>query len=208
MKKFCRFEKIIFVMLFKTLKVVPFLFLIILMTRCEESEGITITIGNFSGYKNIDTTSIFEVERLLFDLDDDKKIDTIIFKNLEDLKDDPQLFSIVEIKTKEDTYVIKNIDGYYIDKRTQIKIENIVNSDLALFSNTNENSSVIIIWGYQYPDCTSAINVIKFPKKKFNLEYINNNITVNTVSFVGDYNSILIEGKDFCSDENKQILIK
>jgi hypothetical protein len=195
-------------MLTKSYKIIFLLFSAILLTRCEQSNRIDIVIGNFSSYKNIDTTATFEIDRILFDVDNDKKLDTIIFKNLEELKGDPQLFSIVEIKTKENVYIIKNIDGYYIDNRTKVKIKNLVKSDIALFSNTPENTAVFIVWGYQYPDCTATINVFKFPKNKFILEYTKNNITVNTVSFIDDNNSILIEGIDLCNDEKKQIIVK
>ncbi|MFP5470433.1 MAG: hypothetical protein ACLGGV_02470, partial [Bacteroidia bacterium] len=136
MKKFCRFGQIIILMFLKTIKSLLFVFLATLLIQCNKDKRKTIVVGSYSDYKNIDTLTFFDVERIFFDVDLDGSQDTIILKDLEHTKGDPELYSFIEIRTSKRIYQIKKIYGYLIDSLASIEVKNEVPSDKIYFSKT------------------------------------------------------------------------
>ena len=164
-----------------------------------------LTYGNFGNYNNIDTINTIEIERHQLDFDKDNLIDTLILENLKVLVGDPQIFSIVKINSPNGKQkIIKNIGGYLIDKKSNIQIKNLINSDKILVFKTDSLNSVFAIWDFQYPDCTSEFYMFQITDSIKQL--YKGNLKVTLLKLDINLKNILIDGYD-CETKLDQIKI-
>ncbi|MFC6997701.1 hypothetical protein [Rufibacter roseus] len=157
--------------------------------------------GDYSKYKGIDTLSTFLVDRYAIDLDYDSKIDTIVLENHEDLRGDPQTFTIMKVQlgtNKE--YVFKNIQGGQLDQKAKLRLPNRIKSDKLYIPETREKSSLIFIWDYQYPDCTAGLAIYLIDSKDIT-EKRNQNFYVSEVSNSTYKGKVAVIGKPDCEEE-------
>ena len=133
-------------------------------------------LGNFDNYQGIDLTNTIIVERHLIDLDNDGTLDTLLLENLSDLVGDPQLFTILKLKTQNQNIELRNIGGYKIDHDCKTELNQEIASDLLFVSEFNKKKKIILIWDYQYPDCSTMFEAFEFSNEGIKKIYSENAI--------------------------------
>ena len=155
--------------------------------------------GDFKEYKGIDTLSTFIVDRYTIDLDFDSKADTIVLENLEDLKGDPQLYTIIKVKLATNKeFVLKNVHGARIDSKTSLNFPNRLQSDKLYIPEINGKQSLLFVWDYQYPDCTAGLSIYQVDKSGVS-EKINQNYYASEIAESND--NVLVIGRPDCEED-------
>lgn len=163
--------------------------------------------GDFSSYKEIDTTQTIVIEKHIVDLNLDNIKDTVILENVKELIGDPQIFTILKIKISYDKdYIFHNVDGYKIDSNTKLKFPNKINSDKIYIPDFNKKENYIIVWGYQYPSCDAEVSVYKIEKEKVE------NVFKQAfyISEIDDFDKnglIDFKGKENCEESEKELTL-
>ncbi|WP_162426482.1 hypothetical protein [Pontibacter pudoricolor] len=177
----------------------------LLFYSCSQQAGErTYTVeytGDFKEYKGVDTLSTYLVDRYIIDLDYDGKADTIVLENLEDLKGDPQLFTIMKVKLASNKeYVYKNVQGALIDKETKLKLQNRLQSDKLYIPETTGQNSLVFVWDYQYPDCTARLAIYQIDKSGIS-EKVNQDFYALEIAEMEKGKSVVVIGKPDCEEE-------
>lgn len=155
--------------------------------------------GNFKEYKGLDTLSTFLVDRYVIDLNYDGKADTIVLENLEDLKGDPQLFTIMTVKLSSNkVFVFKNVQGARIDSKTNLTLPNRLQSDKLYIPEIDGRNSLLFVWDYQYPDCTAGLCIYQVDKNEIS-EKIKQNYFVSDIAELNK--NIVVIGKPDCEED-------
>ncbi len=132
----------------------------------KETLSETVYFGDYSYYKNIDTTDIVKIESHALDLNGDKIADSIVLENVKDLIGDPQLFTKMTLKLSNNkSYVVKNIQGALIPKDVGFSLPNKLKSDKLYLTQMGEDN-YIIVWDYPYSVGSNLLTVYKLSKDK------------------------------------------
>lgn len=166
----------------------------------------SISLGDYSFYKGIDTLKTVEVEKHLIHISNKKVKDTLIIENLADLEGEPQLFSIITIKGHESLIQLKNVAGYKIDFNTNIEFENLLSSDLVYLFENRELDKFLIIWDFQYPDCTNLVEIIKLSNHEAT-KVFSESILIKEIKS-GEEGSLVLTVEDSCTQLTSEVRIQ
>lgn len=200
-------------MIFKFTNSLIYLLFLFLLAACNDSNRSDfvkvnnskrdyIETGDFSNLKGIDTTNTVLVAQYI--IEDNK--DTLLLKNLNELTGDPQFFSIVKFRSKSAVYELKNIQGYKIDPKTKINLQNQVVSDLIFLTENSNKEKLAFIWDYQYPDCSNLFEIIKFTKPK-PIKILSEEILVKEISINEAKTVLIISALENCGETKKVIKV-
>ncbi len=165
-----------------------------------------IILGDYSFYKGIDTLKIVEVEKHQIHISNKKVKDTLIIENLVDLEGEPQLFSSVTMKGLESLIQLKNVAGYKIDFNTNIEFENLLSSDLVYLFEDRELDKFLIIWDFQYPDCTNLVEIVKLSTHEVT-KVFSESVLIKEIKS-GEEGSLILTVEDSCTQLTSEFRIQ